>query len=559
MLKALSIRDFVIVDTMELEFKPGFTVLTGETGAGKSILIDALALTLGERADGVMVRNGAERAEIAAEFDIGKLAALSAWLRENDLEGDPGVCLMRRVIEGGGRSRGFINGHTATVQQLREVGEKLVEIHGQHAHQTLLKAGSQRELVDAYGGLGALAAQVAEHYRHWQRLRKRRQEWETDAAAFAAEREQLEWQVRELTTLNFSPDEWQTLPAEHSRLAHAATLLEAAGMALDMLSENEAALIAQLNSLISRFRNLIEHDAGLKEILDILEPAQIQLQEAVYTIRHYQEKLDLDPERLQQAERRIDAIHSTARKYRVKPEEIPELLQKFEARLQEMGGVGGVEELKEQEASARSAYEAHAKKLSAARKKAAKSLSKEVTETMQNLAMSGGEFSVELNALEEGAAHGLEQVEFLVSAHKNLPLWPLAKVASGGELSRISLGIQVVTSKVGAVPTMIFDEVDAGIGGRAAEIVGRLLKKLGKERQVLCITHLPQVAAAGDQQWQVSKSSVNGSVLSRIEVMNEKARIEEIARMLGGVKITETTRKHAAEMLSGVASTSGKL
>jgi DNA repair protein RecN (Recombination protein N) len=390
-------------------------------------------------------------------------------------------------------------------------------------------------------------------------LRKRRQEWETNAAAFAAEREQLEWQARELKTLNFSPDEWQTLQADHSRLAHAATLLEAAGIALDALSENEAALIAQLNLLISRFRNLIEHDPGLKEILDILEPAQIQLQEAVYTIRHYQEKLDLDPERLQQAERRIDAIHSTARKHRVKPEEIPDLLQKFEARLQEMGGVGGVEELKEQEAIACSAYEARAKKLSAARKKAAKSLSQEVTETMQNLAMSGGEFSVELNALEEGSAYGLEQVEFLVSAHKELPLRPLAKVASGGELSRISLGIQVVTSKVGAVPTMIFDEVDAGIGGRVAEIVGRLLKKLGKERQVLCITHLPQVAAAGDQQWQVSKSSVNGSILSRIEVMNEKARIEEIARMLGGVKITETTRKHAAEMLRGIASTSGKL
>ncbi|MGH8715484.1 MAG: DNA repair protein RecN [Burkholderiales bacterium] len=558
MLQALSIRDFVIVDTMELEFKPGFTVLTGETGAGKSILIDALALTLGERADVVVVRNGAERAEIAAEFDIGKLAPLSSWLRENDLEGDSGVCLMRRVIEANGRSRGFINGHTATVQQLREAGEKLVEIHGQNAHQSLLKADSQRELVDAFGGLIELAAQVAVHYRQWQNLRKRRQEWETNAAAFAAEREQLEWQTRELKALNFSTDEWQTLQADHSRLAHAATLLEAAGMALDALSENDVALIAQLNSLISRFRNLIEHDPGLKEILDVLEPAQIQLQEAVYTIRHYQEKLDLDPERLQQAEQRMDAIHSAARKYRVKPEEIPDLLQKFEARLQEMGGVGGVEELKELEQSAHNAYETHAKKLSASRKKAAKSLSQEVTETMQNIAMSGGEFSVELNALEEGAAYGLEQVEFLVSAHKDLPLRPLAKVASGGELSRISLGIQVVTSKVGAVPTMIFDEVDAGIGGRVAEIVGRLLKKLGKERQVLCITHLPQVAAAGDQQWQVSKSSVNGSVLSRIEVMNEIARIEEIARMLGGVKITETTRKHAAEMLNAIASASAK-
>ena len=558
MLRFLGVRDFVIVDSMDLEFKPGFTVLTGETGAGKSILIDALALALGERADGAVVRQGAARAEIAAEFDIAKRPTLSAWLHENDLMGDAGVCLMRRVIETNGKSRGFINGRAATVQQLREAGEKLVEIHGQYAHQTLLKADSQRELVDAFGSLSELAAQTAGHYLQWQGLRKKRLVRETNAAAFAAEREQLEWQVRELKTLNFSADEWQTLNLEHRRLSHAASLIEASQFALGALSENDAALIAQLNSLISRFQSLAEHDAALKEILDVLEPAQIQLQEAVYALRHYQQKLDLDPQRLQEAERRLDAIHSAARKYRVKPEELTELLQKFEVRLQEMGGGAGVDELKQQEEAARSAYVSDAKKLSAGRRKAAKTLSTEVTATMQNLAMSGGEFSVALNPLEESAACGLEQVEFRVSTHKSLSLRPLSKVASGGELSRISLGVQVVTSKVGAVPTMIFDEVDAGIGGRAAEIVGRLLKKLGKERQVLCVTHLPQVAAAGDQQWQVSKASVNGSVLSRIEVMDEKTRIEEIARMLGGVKITETTRKHAAEMLGGSASSSEK-
>ena len=558
MLQSLGIRDFVIVDQMDLEFKPGFTVLTGETGAGKSIMIDALALALGERADGLVVRAGAERAEIAAEFEIRKLASLSAWLRENELEGDSGICMMRRVIDASGRSRGFINGHSATVQQLREAGEKLVEIHGQHAHQSLLKAESQRELLDAYGGLSGLASQVAEHYHQLQGLRKRRQEWETNAANIAAERDQLDWQARELKALNFSPEEWQTLQDDHSRLVHAATLLEAAGTALDALSENDAALVPQLNSLISRFRNLLEHDAGLREILDILEPAQIQLQEAVYSIRHYQEKLDLDPDRLREAEQRMEAIHSAARKHRLPPQEIPELLQRFEQRLQEIGGAAGVEELRQLEDAAHGAYLAQAKKLSAARNKAAKSLSQEVTAIMQNLAMVGGEFSVVLNALDEGSVHGLENIEFLVSAHKDMPLRPLAKVASGGELSRIGLGIQVVTSTIGTVPTMIFDEVDAGIGGRVAEIVGRLLKKLGKERQVLCITHLPQVAAAGDQQWQVNKTSVNGSILSRIEVMNDKARVEEIARMLGGVKITETTRKHAAEMLNSIAGTSAK-
>lgn len=549
MLRCLSIRDFVIVDRMELQFGPGFTVLTGETGAGKSILIDALSLALGERGDAGVVRAGRERAEITAEFDLSALPELQKWLCDSDLEGDPGICLLRRVIDAGARSRGFINGHAATLQQMREAGDRLVDIHGQHEHQSLLRPNSQRELLDAFGGQKELAGKVAAAYRQWQALRQQRLEWEQNAATFAQEREHLAWQARELATLNFSQEEWLELQADHSRLSHAASLLEGAESALDGLSESEGACLSRLNLLTSRLRDLAAYDAGLQEILAMLEPAQIHIQEAVYALRRYRERLELDPDSLRQMESRLEAIHSTARKNRVKPEELPSLLQKCQARLQELGEAADPAQLEKQEQAAKDAFLQLAGKLSQARKQAASSLSGEVSAAMQTLAMGAGKFAVALTAVAGGNAHGLEQVEFQVAAHAKLPLRPLAKVASGGELSRISLAIQVITSKVAAVPTLIFDEVDSGIGGRVAEIVGRMLKKLGAERQVMCVTHLPQVAAAGDQQWQVVKSASDGAVLSRISVLDKHNRVEEIARMLGGVKITETTRKHAAEML----------
>lgn len=549
MLRHLTIQDFVIVDRMELAFDRGFTGLTGETGAGKSILVDALALTLGERCDASVVRAGCERAEITAEFDVTGFPATRGWLKDNDLNGDPGVCLMRRVIDSGGRSRGFINGRPATMQQLREAGERLVDIHGQHAHQSLLRGDAQRDLLDGFAGEAELAGEVTDAYRRWHGLKQKRLAWEENAAAFAAEREQLEWQVRELKTLDFSADEWQTLQADHARLAHAAGLLEGVQLGLDALSESENACLAQLNAVASRLRGLLEYDASLKDVLDMLEPAQIQIQEAVYALRHYQQRLDLDPERLTELEQRLSAVHTMARKYRVTPQELPNLLEKLSARLDEFGAAGDGEGLKQQEQEARRNYLKLAEKLGAVRQKTARSLSSQVTASMQTLGMAGGEFAVALTPIEDGNAHGLERIEFQVSAHPGLPLRPIGKVASGGELSRISLAIQVVTSTIARVPTLIFDEVDAGIGGRVAEIVGRMLKRLGGERQVMCVTHLPQVAAAADQQWQVSKSAANGAVLSRITVLNEQSRIEEIARMLGGVKITETTRKHAAEML----------
>ncbi|MEE8327999.1 MAG: DNA repair protein RecN [Nitrosomonadaceae bacterium] len=555
MLRFLNIQDFVIVDRMEVEFGRGFTVLTGETGAGKSILIDALSLSLGERSDAGQVRNGSKRAEISAEFDVSESPELLAWLRENDLEGhgdDDNVCLMRRVIEAGGRSRGFINGRPVTLQQLRLVGGKLVDIHGQHEHQSLLRTEEQRELLDAFSGSRELAQAVTTSYRRWQSLQKHRIEWEQNTTSFEQEREQLELQSRELLTLNFSPDEWQILKSDHSRLSHSASLLEAVHTCLEILSESESASLAQINLSTSRLKGLLQYDAGLKSVLDMLDSAQIQLQEAVYELGRYKQGLDLDPKILREMEERLSVVHAAARKYRVVPDEIPNLLKTFTEKLDGLNQIGDGEAMMKEEAIAKDVYLKLAKKLSVVRDGAARKLTQQVTAAMQTLAMEGGKFSVTQAPLEQGNAHGMEQIEFEVSPHQGMPLRPLAKVVSGGELSRISLAIQVITSKVGVVPTLIFDEIDAGIGGRIAEIVGELLKKLGTERQVMCVTHLAQVASAGNQQWQVAKSGDpdnGGNVLSHVTVLKDEERIEEIARMLGGVKITETTRKHAAEML----------
>ncbi len=550
MLRSITIRDFVIVEKMELEFDSGFTVLTGETGAGKSILIDALGLVLGARADALVVRQGAARAEVSAEFAIASLRPVKKYLEKQELTDEGDSCLVRRVIDASGRSRAFINGTAVTATQLRELGEMLVDIHGQHQHQSLARAPAQRELVDAYGKLEAQAGKVAELHRDWRDKAERRRAFETNAAAYIAERERLEWQVNDLAQLDFKANEWPELTAEHSRLAHAASLIEAAEFGMETLSEGEGASLAQVNGVIARLKNLLDYDPKLKDVLDVLEPAQVQLQEAVYGLRHYQQKLDLDPKRLRDAEQRMDAIHSAARKYRTEPEQLPERLAQARARLDELSLAGDADALQKLEDSARELCVAEAKKLTAGRRKAAKQLAEKVTAAMQTLAMTGGVFDVALNALDEPAAHGLETIEFLVSAHKVMTPQPLAKVASGGELSRISLAIQTITSQVAQVPTLIFDEVDAGIGGRVAEIVGKLLKDLGTKHQVMCITHLPQVAACGDQQWQVAKSIGNGKVASKVTVLDNTQRVEEIARMLGGVKITDTTRKHAAEMLS---------
>ncbi len=549
MLLHLSIRDFAIVDALDLEFDRAFTTLTGETGAGKSILIDALALALGERADATMLRAGAERAEVVAEFAIERLPEVQAWLRENALEGDPGRLLLRRVLDKSGRSRAFINGTAATVQQVSAVSESLIDIHGQHAHQSLVRADAQRAILDSHAGLTALVREVGTAFRAWQSLVKARAEYESNTAARDAEREQLAWQVDELRKLAPKAGEWDEVSAEQSRLAHAAGLLEGAQGAVDALFDSEAAAASAVSATIARLRALVDYDAALKESLDLLEGAEAQLAEAAHALRHYADRVELDPGRLAEVERRVDALHSTARRLRTAPEALPELLERLTGRLNELEVASNLDALIAQEKAARAKYDERARALSAQRKIAAAKLSKDVTAAMKALAMAGGRFNAALRPIEGGTAHGDEAVEFLVAANPGQEPRPLTKVASGGELSRISLAIQVITSKAAAVPTMIFDEVDSGIGGAVAEIVGKQLRALGRERQVLCVTHLPQVAAQADHQWSVAKVTANGAVRSSVAVLDAAARVEEVARMLGGTQITATTRKHAAEML----------
>ncbi|RJG22688.1 DNA repair protein RecN [Massilia cavernae] len=553
MLRTLSIRDFVIVDSIELEFSSGFSVFTGETGAGKSILIDALQLALGGRGDASVVRDGAAKADITADFTAGDAA--KAWLEQNEFALDEGGALLRRVIDNAGRSKAYINGVQATATQLRDLGELLVDIHGQHAHQSLLKLDAQRALLDSQasvkdGGGEQQAQAVAASYKSWRALSRQREEFETNAKNVLIERERLEWQVGELEKLAVKPGEWAEVTNEHSRLSHAASLLEGAQEALAAISESEHPILSQLSSLNTRLSKLADIDAALKPVLECMEPARIQLQEAVYALNDYLDRVDLDPERLRQVEGRMEAIHSTARKFRVTPDELPGEYASLSDKLRQLANASDIEGLRKQEEKVKADYMAAARTLSAARAGAAKLLGSQVTAAMQELNMTGGSFVVALN-LSEPAAHGVEQVEFLVAGHAGVAPRPLAKVASGGELARIALAISVITSNDATTPTLIFDEVDSGIGGGVAEVVGRLLKRLGQERQVLCVTHLPQVASQANQHFQVSKGATDaGKTVSRIDVLDNKARVEEVARMLGGLEITATTRKHARELLA---------
>ena len=552
MLIQIHIKNLAIVAALELEFGPGMTVLTGETGAGKSILIDALGLSLGERADNAMIRPGSDRAEITASFDLTALPEIREWLQEHALD-DGQECILRRVLAREGRSRSFINGSPAPLPLVQQLGEMLVDIHGQHAHQSLLRRNAQRQLLDGYAGHQSLVARVAELYRRYRGSRTRLEELTRAARDRAAKLDLLRYQVTELETLRLSPQELEELDRDHLRLSNAGRLQESCMALVDDLYDREASVHSRLEQAVVELDRLLEADPELSEFRELLESAAIQVQEASTGLRAHLSSLELDPALLQQVEERLGEIHDLARKYRVRPEELTGLAEQLREELEQLEKDDvRLEQLTGEAERLRREYLEGARELGSRRADKAEELARDVTEAMQTLGMPHGRFSVLLSALaeEQAGAGGLEEVEFLVSANPGQPLQPLAKVASGGELSRISLAIQVITAKCGSIPTLIFDEVDVGIGGRVAEIVGQLLRRLGGDRQVLCVTHLPQVAAQGHRHLQVTKHSTRDQTLTLIAALHGGERVAEIARMLGGIQITEQTLEHAREMIA---------
>jgi DNA repair protein RecN (Recombination protein N) len=553
MLQTLSLRDFVIVDQLELEFSSGFTVLTGETGAGKSILLDALSLVLGERADSSQIREGCNRAEISALFRIDRqqIEHFNQWLDEQGFptEDEGQSLLLKRTIEAGGRSRAFINGSVATLAQLREAGDQLVDIHGQHAHQLLLKGGAQRELLDRHANHLDLVIAISQLFKTLSDSRRRLEQAENAGQDIERERERLEWQLEELTELSPQEGEWTVIQSEHARLANGAKIISGCQEAIDVLSDSDNSVESTLSRASSNMTALAEHDSALSDISQALESAQIQIDEAVHSLNRYLQKLDLDPARLSELEERMQALHGAARKYRTEADELPKLLLETTERLEALTASQNIEALREKVKQEELAYFKQAKQLSQKRNKAAVDLGKQVTTAMQDLSMAGGQLEIALLPLAEGGANGLEQIEFLVAGHAGSTPRSLAKVASGGELARISLAISVITSKASFTPTLIFDEVDAGIGGAVAETVGKLLRQLGESHQILCVTHLPQVAAQGNHHLKVSKSQAGDKTLSQVMPLGRAERVEEVARMLGGATITDTTRRHARELL----------
>ena len=553
MLRSLNIRDFVIVDELDLDLDHGFTVLTGETGAGKSILLDALSLVLGERADPSQIREGKNKAEISALFSLdGSLKDLiSNWLDEQgfNLEDDGATLILKRIIDASGRSRAFINGGIATLNQTKELGNYLVDIHGQHAHQLLLKTGAQRDLLDHQAKLQEQVLTVKGLYQQWQAAKKQLELAKSAGENLQKEQERLSWQLEELDLLAPKVGEWAEIDIEYSRLANAAKLIEGSQNALAMLSEQEGNAEELLGKAFTEIEDLAKLDSHLEDAKISLESAQIQIGEATHSLNRYLQKIDVDPERLAEVEERLKALHNAAKKFKVTPEELPTIWIDIKEKVNAIKDSQDLAALEKTLQATQAEYNKAAKSLSLNRNKAAKVLEKLVTEAMQDLSMAGGQFVIGIEPLAEGNAHGLENIEFLVAGHPGVSPKPLSKVASGGELARISLAISVITSEASQIPTLIFDEVDSGIGGAVAETVGKRLKELGQAHQVLCVTHLAQVAAQGHQHWKVEKQSSANSTTSSITGLNRQERVEEIARMLGGTEITDTTRRHARELL----------
>ncbi len=549
MLTRIEIRNFAIIDEVSLDLSSGLSILSGETGAGKSILIDALGLVLGDRASADTVRPGAPRAEITAEFDISAQPEAMQWLEEQSLDED-GLCLLRRVVDSGGRSRAFVNGRTATTQAVRELGEMLVDIHGQHEHQSLMRRDAQRQLLDEFGGHDPLLAEVADSY-------NRRRELEVELEKLqAADRDQrldlLRYQVNELQALDLQPGEIEQIEQEHRRQANAGRLLEQGQRILAMAWENDEASAHDLATrAVTETTELTELDEGFETARALFESAAIQLQEGVDELRRHLDSLELDPQRLQELEQRIGVLHDLARKHHTSPEGLPECLESLQGELDALEQAEDrIRDLQTQLQSCESEYDKLAQKLTAARQQAADQLASQTGAVMQTLGMPDSRLEVGIETDEARfSATGRDNIELNVSMNPGQPPRPLRKVASGGELSRISLAIQVVAATNNSIPCMIFDEVDSGVGGAVAEIVGQQLKNLAQGRQVMCVTHLPQVAAFADHHYQVSKHSNGSDTVTRIQPLQEKQRVEELARMLGGVEITDRTLAHAKEMI----------
>ena len=553
MLVRLQIRDFAIIDQIEADLQPGMTVLTGETGAGKSILVDALGLVLGERGGAQLVRNGAKRAEFSAEFDVSGLIQVRDWLEEQALE-DEDECLVRRVINADGRSRAFINGNAVPLLQLKTLGEMLVDIHGQRFHQSLGRRPVQRDLLDHFGDLLSQRDQTEVAYETWTTSRDKLQRLQTSEADRASHLDLLTFQLQELETMDVHDGEIAVLQAERQRLANSGRLAEGVVSALNRLSDND---IGNANSLLAEaartIEGLVDYDTQLGAVAELLEGAGIQLAEAVETLRRYGEALDMDPQRRDWVEERLAAMQAVARKHRVSIEELPAQLERLRAEHDDLNNAEErSKELHREVRSAEQHYRKLAESLSSGRSKSAKVFSMAVTDAMAGLGMPGGKFGIAISPLAEDDARpwGIDDIEFQISANPGQAMLPLSRVASGGELSRMSLAIQVIGSDGSAIPTMVFDEVDSGVGGGVAEMVGRRLCELGEHRQVLSVTHLPQVASLADQHFRISKVTDGKTTRTGLHALSKEERIEELARMLGGVEITQKTLEHAAEMLA---------
>ena len=551
-LRAMGLRDFVIVRSLDLEFSSGLSVLTGETGAGKSILIDALQLALGARAEASVVREGATRCEISAEFDTS--APVQQWLSEAGFDASDSL-LLKRTIDAQGKSRAWINGSAATATQLREVGDCLVDIHGQHAWQSLTRPDAVRGLLDAYSGIETKALAVL--WQEWRSSQLALEQAKLAQSNLVQERERLEWQISELEKLNPLPDEWETLNADHTRLSHAQALLDAAQQALHELDGDEQGALAQLSKAQNLMLEQSQVEPEFQNVADVLASSLAQASDAAHTLQSWLRRTDLDPQRLQSLDERMGLWMSLSRRHKRSPADLAALLQSWRSELKQLELASDLAALEKALALAGQAYQAEARRISQMRQRGAPKLAKAITQAMQGLGMQGGSFEVALNKLPQGQSSGLEEVAFLVAGHAGSTPRPVGKVASGGELSRIALAIAVTTSALGQAQTLIFDEVDSGVGGAVAETVGRLMQQLGADRQVLAVTHLPQVAACAHHHWVVTKRSDKSGSFSQLQAVTDNDRVQEIARMLGGDKRSATSLAHAQEMLQNLSAGGG--